>query len=150
WLVTIWSADNLRPFSEGGPAVRQLLYVMIGLPMGVAVTLLNYRYVKTFAWAIYLVTNALLVAVLLRGTTITGSTRWFELGPISIQPSEIAKLGVIIALAAFVADRGEEMKRLTNFILSGLVVGVPALLVFRQPDLGTTGVFAFVWLAIMI
>src|SRR5690606_24090715 len=55
-----------------------------------------------------------------------------------------------ISLASFVADRGDEMRRLHNFILSGILVGIPAGLVYLQPDLGTTGVFAFAWLVMML
>lgn len=149
-LVAIWSADGGGPLTFGSTVVRQVFFLLIGLPVVVAITALDYRYLKTFAWAVYLGTLAMLGGVLVAGTTISGSTRWFNFGPVSIQPSEIAKLGVIIALAAFIADRGDEMRRLTNFVLSGVLVAIPAVLVYLQPDLGTTGVFAFVWLAMML
>ncbi len=149
-LVTIWSADGGGPITLGSPVVRQLLYVLVGVPLMFALTTLDYRYVKTFAWLIYLGTLGLLALVIVAGTTISGSQRWLYLGPISIQPSELAKLGVIISLAAFISSRESEMSRLVNFLLSGIVVGIPALLVYQQPDLGTTGVFAFIWLAMVL
>src|SRR5690606_6651363 len=111
---------------------------------------LDYRYVKTFSWVLYLGTLVILAAVLVVGTTSGGATRWFQFGPVTVQPSEIAKLTVIISLASFVADRGDEMRRLHNFILSGILVGIPAGLVYLQPDLGTTGVVAFAWLVMML
>lgn len=149
-LVAIWSAEGAGAITPGSHVVRQFIYVMIGIPVMLALTTLDYRYVKTFAWVIYLGTLALLAVVMVTGSTIGGSARWIEIGPITIQPSEIAKLGVIISLAAFIADRGEEMKRITNFVLSGVIVGIPALMVYQQPDLGTAGVFAFIWLVMML
>jgi rod shape determining protein RodA len=59
-------------------------------------------------------------------------------------------LAVIISLAVFIADRRHEMDRFVNFVLSGVIVAVPAVLVYMQPDLGTTGVFAFIWLIMML
>src|SRR5690606_9471723 len=100
-------------------------------------------------WVLYLGTLVLLVLVMLAGTTSGGATRWFQLGPITLQPSELAKLTVIISLAAFIADRGDEMKQFKNFVLSGVVVAIPMGLVYLQPDLGTAGVFAFAWLVLM-
>jgi rod shape determining protein RodA len=149
-LVTIWSASGGGALSPSSPVFRQLVYAMIGIPVMLAMTLVDYRYIKTFAWAIYLGTLALLASLMVMGTTIGGSTRWLEIGPITVQPSEVAKLGVIITLAAFITDRGEEMVRLHNFLLAGVIVAIPAFLVYQQPDLGTTGVFAFIWLVMML
>ncbi|MDI3340051.1 MAG: FtsW/RodA/SpoVE family cell cycle protein [Sphaerobacter sp.] len=149
-LVTIWSADGMEPLTLGNPAMRQFIFAVIGFGVMAGLTALDYRYLKTFAWVLYLGTLVLLVAVMLAGTTAGGSTRWFQFGPITIQPSEIAKLTVLISLASFIADRGEEMRTLRNFVLSGLLVAVPMALVYLQPDLGTAGVFAFVWLVVML
>jgi rod shape determining protein RodA len=149
-LVTIWSAGGGGPITPTSPVFRQIVYVLVGVPLLIGMTFLDYRYVKTFAWAFYLASLALLGLLTVAGTTIGGATRWLLIGPITIQPSEIAKLAVIISLAAFIADRRDEMHRLSNFILSGIIVAIPAALVYLQPDLGTTGVFAFTWLVMML
>lgn len=148
-LVTIWSADGAQPLTFGNPAVRQFLHAAIGIVGMLILTVIDHRYVKTFSWVLYLGTLVLLVLVMLAGTTSGGATRWFQLGPITLQPSEFAKLTVIISLAAFIADRGDEMKQFKNFVLSGVVVAIPMGLVYLQPDLGTAGVFAFAWLVLM-
>jgi rod shape determining protein RodA len=145
-LVTIWSAGGGGAITPSQPVFRQILYVIIGIPVLAGMTLLDFRYVKTFSWVIYAASLALLASLTVAGTTIGGSTRWLYFGPISIQPSEIAKLAVIISLAVFIADRRHEMDRFVNFALSGVIVAIPAALVYLQPDLGTTGVFAFIWL----
>lgn len=149
-LVSIWSAGGGGAITMSHPVFRQIVYTVVGVPILIAMTLLDYRYVKTFSWVIYAGSLLLLASLTVMGTTIGGSTRWLLIGPISIQPSEVAKLAVIIVLAAFIADRRHEMDRFVNFILSGVIVAVPAALVYLQPDLGTTGVFAFIWLIMMV
>lgn len=149
-IVAIWSAEGGGPLSLDSLAVRQALYVLVGLPLLVGLAWVDYRYVKSLAWPIYGLTLLLLGLVVVIGTNIGGSVRWIEVGPVTVQPSEPAKLGVIVALAAFVANRGEEMRRFRSFVLGGVLVAVPALLVYQQPDLGTAGVFAVIWLAMML
>jgi rod shape determining protein RodA len=149
-LVSIWSAGGGGDITMYHPVFRQIVYTIIGIPFLIGMTLLDYRYVKTFCWVIYGASLLLLASLMVAGTTIGGSTRWLVFGPLNIQPSEIAKLAVIIALAVFIADRRHEMDRLFNFVLSGVIVAIPAALVYTQPDLGTTGVFAFIWLTMML
>jgi rod shape determining protein RodA len=149
-LVSIWSAGGGGSITMAHPVFRQIVYAVIGIPILIGMTLLDYRYVKTFSWFFYVACLGLLGSLMFAGTTIGGSTRWLLFGPITIQPSEIAKLAVIISLAVFIADRRHEMDRFVNFVLSGVIVAVPAVLVYMQPDLGTTGVFAFIWLIMML
>ena len=149
-LVSIWSAAGGGAVTMSHPVFRQIIYAIVGIPILIGMTLLDYRYVKTFTWVIYIASLALLASLMFTGTTIGGSTRWLLFGPITIQPSEIAKLAVIISLAVFIADRRHEMDRFVNFLLSGVIVAIPAALVYLQPDLGTTGVFAFIWLIMML
>jgi rod shape determining protein RodA len=148
-LVTIWSATGAGTISPGSSVVRQAVYALLGFGAMFALSQVNYRFLKALAPVIYLGSLLSLLSLLAIGTNVSGSTRWIFIGPISVQPSEIAKLGVIIALAAFIDARGDEMDRFVNFLLSIAIVGVPMALVFTQPDLGTTGVFAAIWLAMM-
>lgn len=149
-LVAIWSADNSKVLSIHSAVMRQIFYVIVGIPVMLGLSAINYRYIRTFAWAIYLGTLGLLGLVLVAGTTVSGATRWFYFGPFSLQPSELAKIGVIISLAAFIADRGEDMKDFKNYVGAGVVLAVPLVLVYLQPDLGTSGVFCFVWLMMLL
>lgn len=144
-LVTIWSADGGGIVTLGSPVARQAVYAAGGLLAMALLTNLDYRYLKSFAVVIYLGTVLLLASLLVIGVNIGGSVRWIQFGPISFQPSEVAKLGVIIALAAFISERHEDMDRLTNFLLTIAIVAVPMALVYEQPDLGTTVVFMSIW-----
>jgi rod shape determining protein RodA len=148
-LVTIWSADGGGTITLGSQVIRQVMFAIAGTIAMVVLATVHYRFLKSFAAVIYFASVGLLVALMVVGTNISGSTRWIYIGPISFQPSEIAKLGVIIALAAFISERRDEMDRLHNFLITVAIVGVPGLLVFTQPDLGTTAVFGVVWFAML-
>ncbi len=149
-LVAIWSADGAGPLRLGGPLLRQAIAIGLGLVLMAVLSWIDPRYVKALAWVIYATALIGLIAVDLVGTTIGGARRWIDLGPLTLQPSEPAKIAVLLALAAFVADRGAEMRRLRNFLLTGLIVAVPMALVYQQPDLGTAGCFAAIWLVVML
>lgn len=119
---------------------RQFVSLLIGLIAMVAFTYLDYKHLKKAAPFLYLITIIFLLAVLFSGSSAQGAQRWFQLGPFSFQPSEISKLSLIIALSAFFTRR----KKITNFtdvLQLLLIIGIPFLLIFKQPDLGTALVF---------
>jgi rod shape determining protein RodA len=137
-LVTIWSADGAGAITLGSQVIRQVMFAVAGVIAMVILATVHYRFLKSFAAVVYVVSVLLLLSLMVVGTTIGGSTRWIYLGP------------VIVALAAFISERQDEMDRLHNFLISIVIVGVPSLLVFQQPDLGTTAVFGVVWFAMMV
>ncbi|CAN5557629.1 FtsW/RodA/SpoVE family cell cycle protein [soil metagenome] len=144
-LVTIWSAGGAQPITLGSPVTRQAFYLIVGIGVMAVLASMNYRFLKSLAVPIYAVSIALLLVVPFVGTTINGATRWLVVGPISFQPSDFAKLAVVLALAAFLSERHDEMDRFFNFIISGLIVFLPFGLVFIEPDLGTSFVFVVIW-----
>lgn len=149
-LLAIYSADGGGSLAGGNDSVRQFVFYVVGLGLMAICALMDYRVFQRLAWVIYGVNLVLLLLVLRVGTIIAGSSRWLYFGPISYQPSEGAKLAIALALAAFVAGRGDRMRHSYNFLLSLAIVGVPAALVYRQPDLGTTLVFVAIWFGIML
>lgn len=149
--VTIYSADGGGPISISNLGVRQAVWGSLGLIVMFIVASIDYRILGSLAWAIYGVSIAALALVLVPGigTEIGGSRRWFDFGVTTIQPSEFAKVATVIALAAFVTSRGPAMREFGNVVISLLIVLVPMALVFRQPDLGSSLVFAIIWVATM-
>ena len=105
----------------------------------------DYRLLDVVGWILYAVGVGLLVLVLIFGTSQFGSRRWFDLGFVVVQVSEIAKLTTIIALAKFFADYRERIQEWRVFVASLAIVGLPALLVFAEPDAGSTVVFFIFW-----
>ena len=91
-----------------------------------------------------------LLFVLTLGAVIYGSRRWISVGGTLVQPSEIGKLIVILALAKYLADNQENIRDLRVFLTSLAMASVPALLVFAEPDLGSAMIFLLIWLGMVI
>ena len=120
---------------------RQLAYAIVGGVALIVVALFDYRHLRSLAPVVYGATVISLVVVLTPlGTIAKGARRWVDFGFFQAQPSEIAKLAVIVILAAYLAERKGEIRALDVAISVGLVA-VPAGLIFLEPDLGTTMVF---------
>jgi len=117
---------------------KQMIWFGIGMAAMLAAFAVPYNRLHLWASWIYAVAVVLLVLVLLLGKQVSGSTRWLVLGPVSLQPSEFAKLAVVTILARYYAykatDRGLVLAEL---IKPFLWTTLPFLLIVRQPDLGT-------------
>ena len=133
--------------SEGGAsfALNQTLGLVVGLLGAVPLALIDYRRLKKYLPAIYGLILLMLLAVTVSGISAKGAQRWIDIGPVQVQPSEFAKLLVVVVLAgSFSEHRAADTK---TFLKSLGILGVPALLVFAQPDLGTALVFGAVFFA---
>lgn len=130
-------------------ARQQATYAGVGLVLMLFLTLVDYRFLEDFRWLIYAVALAILTVVLMRGEAIYGAQRWLRLGPVQFQPSEPAKLLVIVALSGFIASHKEEVYRFRYVLASLIIVGVPCLLIYMQPDLGTAITLVVIWAAVM-
>lgn len=117
----------------------------------VALAMLPLRVWSGLAYPIYGVGLLLLVAVEVAGDTRMGATRWLEIGPFSFQPSEIMKLGIVLALAKFYHGMSAESARMSWWLLvPAAMIGAPVLLVAHQPDLGTAMLIALTGGAIVV
>ncbi len=156
-IVSIWSALGQEMLTPANKGVQQAIYGLIGLALMFFIAGMDYRFFASLSWILYFGGLALLVLVLIPSPftlEVLGARRWFVIGGvengITLQPSEFAKLATIVALAGFIASRGREMRDLGNFIVSGLIVAVPAALVFREPDLGSATVYGIIWVSMML
>jgi rod shape determining protein RodA len=111
----------------------------IGLVVALFIARSRYEVLIQWHWIIYAITNASLIAVMIIGTTVKGSQRWITIGSFNIQPSEFAKLGVIITLAALL--HAKPASTIPAVLRTLAITAVPWALVFLQPDLGTSLVF---------
>ena len=151
-IAAIYSATAFRlseqGLSETFYVTKQLVALGVGLVAMVAAAVADYRWTRTYSPLLYVAALLLLVAVLTPlGTTVNGSQRWINLGGFNLQPSEVGKVAVILALGALLHEQKGAPGLLT--VVAGLVlVAVPAALVFLEPDLGTT--ITFVWLAFVM
>lgn len=115
---------------------KQAFYMVVGLACMFVVAFVDYHRWERWALPIYAVNLALLIFILIKGHSYLGAQRWIQLGPIQFQPSEPAKLTIAITIAALMC-RGTYTK-LWDLATPLAVVAIPALLILKQPDLGTT------------
>ncbi|MDB5469116.1 MAG: rod shape-determining protein RodA [Caulobacter sp.] len=117
----------------------------------IALSMIDLRVWFFFAYPVYLAGLILLVGVELVGDTAKGAQRWLELGPVRFQPSEIMKIGIVLALARFYHGVSAESARFSWWLLIPLImIGAPTLLVAHQPDLGTAILIGATGVAIMV
>ncbi len=140
-LINLYSATH--GLDGGGiPRVftRQLYWFLIGFAVLLVMTLFDYHLLEQLAYPAYFLSLGLLVAVLVVGAVTSGSQRWLSLGGISVQPSELAKLAVILALAKYFSEQGEhrEAYRLRDLWQPFLIIALPCGLILEEPDLGTS------------
>ncbi|MDP6427639.1 MAG: rod shape-determining protein RodA [Rhodospirillales bacterium] len=124
---------SLEPWS-----VRQMARFGVGIVAMVVFALIDIRIWLRYAYVIYFASLLLLAAVEFTGSTGMGAQRWLNLGFVNIQPSEVVKITLILALARyFYASRVEDVERLTHLFVPAAMLALPVVLVLRQPDLGT-------------
>ncbi len=129
---------------------KQALFVVVGVGVLIAATLIDYRRIRDFAWVLYGGAILLLFGVLSPlGSQVNGAQAWFALGPFTLQPAEFAKLALIVALGALLAEwEGDiDLKRLG---IIGVLCGVPSALILMQPDLGTVAVIVAIVLGMLL
>jgi rod shape determining protein RodA len=133
-VYSIYSATWFRddPFWR-----NQIIWLGLGLPVFLVVSLLDYRWLRWGAVPIYVGSVLLLVAVRFVGTQRYGSERWIDLGPFSVQPSQFALLGGILILAVFLSQF-RQLPAFVRVLGCGVLAAPPCLLILMQPDLGST------------
>jgi rod shape determining protein RodA len=124
----------------------QLTRAIIGLGLLGVIAAIDYRYYAALYKFLYVIMLVFLGTLFIAAELTAGTLRWLDFRLFPVQPSEIAKIVVIIVTAKFLADHDGEMNRFRNLILSLLLIGPPLALIYLQPDLGTTIIIAVVWL----
>ena len=139
-LAMLYSAagGNMDPW-----ATRQMIRLIIGFAALLVVALIDLRVWMQYAYVIYGVTLALLVGVEIAGKIGMGAQRWIDLKFFLLQPSEVMKVALMLALARYFHSVSyENLGRITYVLVPSLMVAAPVALVLRQPDLGTAGMLA--------
>ena len=123
---------------------RQIFGVIIGLSVMAAVSLFDYIWILEFNWIIYLVAIGSLGSVLLIGQTVNGAKRWINLGFTTFQPSELAKILLILFFSKYIMDHRENINEIPSLIRYAALSAVPLGLIIVEPNLSTTIVTALV------
>jgi rod shape determining protein RodA len=148
-LVGLMSLYSVGSTGSGTFFKKQILYIAIGIAPFSLLTFVSPSAWRRGSGWLYAANIALLVAVFIVGKHTKGAERWILLpGGIQFQPSELAKLLCILTLASFYSNRLDSINRPSTFLLGLVHVGIPALLIWRQPHLGAALVILVAWFAI--
>ncbi len=141
-LAALYSAtrdDGLRYL------LKQSGCMVLGLIGMVAAARIDYALLPRLTKPLYIVNVGLLLLVMRIGSEIKGAQRWINIAGFQFQPSELAKLVMIVCLASFLVARREKIRELPTLIASFIYISVPTALIFKQPDLGTALVLVAIW-----
>jgi rod shape determining protein RodA len=139
-IAMIYSATYVPVDAGGhaGPQVRTQIYaVVIGLVALLVCLTVDYRMLAEHSLMLFLGLSALLVFVLLKGSTQYGAQRWIPVGPFHLQPSEFGRVVLALVLAMYFGENRRGARNTTDLIIGGVFTAVPLLLIAKQPDLGT-------------
>jgi rod shape determining protein RodA len=142
-LIIIGSATHINTPSEDRYwyVSRQGLFALANFFIIFVMLQFDYKSLNKYANILYGLNLIMLLAVMFVGTSALGAQRWIQIGPISLQPSEFSKLIMIISLAHLLDKKSGQLNTLKEVIPVFIFLGIPFLLVMKQPDLGTALVF---------
>ncbi|MBI4556450.1 MAG: rod shape-determining protein RodA [Candidatus Hydrogenedentes bacterium] len=118
-------------------AAKQVVWFLVGAGCAVLLVCVDYRFLVSLAPGMYALVVGLLIVVLLWGIEVKGGQRWLTLGLVRFQPSELGKIVLVYTLAWYFSVLQERIRRLPYFLLTFVIVGIPMLLILKQPNLGT-------------
>ena len=151
-LIVISSATHVNtPGEERYWFVqRQGIFALVNVAIAVLFLNFDYRGLQQYGTKLYIFNLIMLVAVMFVGQTALGAQRWIQIGPISLQPSEFSKLIMIVCLASILEQRIGQLNSFQDLLPIAAYVGLPFILVLKQPDLGTSLVFMAIFLGMII
>ena len=151
-LIIISSATHINTPGEDRfwYVQRQGLFSIMNIIIAALFLNFDYRGLQQYGKKLYIFNLVMLLAVMLFGHAALGAQRWIQLGPISIQPSEFSKLIMIICMASVLEAKVGDLNRLRDLIPVAAYIGIPFVLVLKQPDLGTSLVFMAIFFGMVI
>ncbi len=134
----------LKSAEGGGYLTRQFVFLLPAFILAFSTLFIRVKFWKSISLWVYLINIFLLLIVLFMGSSALGAQRWINIGFIKIQPSEISKIAIIITLAAWFSKY--PIRNYFDIFISGLIIFIPFILIFKQPDLGTSLTFVAIYL----
>ncbi len=151
WL-NIYAANygegTLNLISMQAEPGKQLFWIGTSCIWVFFILLLDGKFYTTFSYLIYALMVLLLIGVLIIGKEIGGAKSWYDLGSFSMQPSEFAKVGVLLALSKYLSQLNTNLSKLDTQLRAMAILGLPILLIMLQPDAGSAIVFASLFLVL--
>ncbi len=144
WGIGIMLIYSVTYMHSSGPLANkawgQVIWVSLGIALMLAVVSIPPVLFYRLAYVAYGISLVMLLSVIFSGagSASKGAERWIAIGGFHVQPSEFAKLGVLLAMARYLSHKNVSFKNISALLVSGLLLAIPAVLVLQQPDLGTT------------
>ncbi len=153
-LLMVYSSTRQKQLAAGldpqNYLKRQLLFIVLGFIVMAFFVAVDYRVLRDIAPVIWIGVLIVLLAVLTPlGSSTRGTQAWFQFGPFNLEPSEVAKVGLIIVLSAYLSVHRGALETPQILTVLGLA-GLPMILIYRQPDLGTDLVFVAVLMGLLL
>jgi rod shape determining protein RodA len=129
---------------------RQIVFVIIGGVFFIFFASYNYHNISKWHRVAYVLVIAALIGVLILGRDIRGSSRWIDIGFFNLQPAEFAKLVVAVGLSRWLYLKRGQINSWKNIVLSLAYALIPAILILREPDLGSTLIVLGIWFGLIL
>ena len=148
-MLSIYSVTPANPASGLPIYLKQSMWLLIGALVFVASAGIDYHKLSRFSYILYGIGLLLLIIVLVAGKSSRGSQRWIPLGPVAVQPSELVKIPLIMALATYYGVK-HRVGWLQRLVFPGLIVLPGFLLILKQPDLGSSLSFLSIYVVLLL
>jgi rod shape determining protein RodA len=150
-VTNLYSATSAAKASMTDIYITQIYWIALGALVAVVVAAVDYRVYERHGWVAYGIGVSMLVLLFVLGRAVRGSVRWLSIGAFSLQPSELMKIFLIIALAKYLHNDPKTTGRtLRDLVPPGLILALPMVLILKQPDLGTALICASIFGSIML
>ena len=151
-IVNLYSATN-QIWDAGGHQIflKQIYWFLIGFAIFFMMTIFDYHVIERAAYPIYFFSIGLLILVLVKGKVFSGGQRWIGVAGITFQPSEFAKIALVVILSKFFASQGEYTEyRLRDLWRPAILIAIPFVLIVKEPDLGTALMLVIICVSILL
>ncbi|HVW71902.1 MAG TPA: rod shape-determining protein RodA [Candidatus Paceibacterota bacterium] len=150
--LSVLGLVTMNTYGAGSLAPRQFIFIGIGIVVFFVLTAIDVRFLRRgpVIMSGYVFVLLLLLVLLVAVHPVMGAKSWFDLGPVSFQPTDLVKLVLIALLAKYFSRRHLEIANVRHIVVSGLYAAAPALLVLLQPDLGTAVILGSIWFGMVL
>jgi rod shape determining protein RodA len=146
--AAVYNEEHTRIIDLSQRYGKQLIWIIAALVIAVFVVVIDTRFYFFFAYFIYGGVILLLLLVLVFGRNINGARSWFEIGSLSLQPTEFAKFGAALALAAYLNSKKDFLRRFRIFSVASGIILLPSILIAIQPDMGSAVIYFALFLVL--
>ena len=148
-IIGVLVVGSAKGGSNGAYQNRQIMGMILGVIVMTVVAMIDYSFLLQFAWVYYALANVFLIAVIFWGSSSLGAQRWLTIGGFRFQPSEFAKVLLILFFSFFLMRNEENLNRPRILLFTIILMGIPLFLILKEPDLSTT-IVTFMILATML